>query len=74
MAYTDKGKLMGQAAEAHSDLNMFHAVMALMESGLLSSDCNTAAERIIKICQAESAKCLRRFDAAIGKAGGGSYE
>ena len=73
MAYTDKGKAMVEAAEAHSDLNIFYAIKALMENSLVTSNCHAAEARIIKICDAESAKCLRRFDAAIKKAGGGTH-
>jgi hypothetical protein len=73
MAYTKSGKAMLEAATARSDLNMFAAVTALMENSLVSSNCYAAEQRIIKICQAEQSKCLARFDAAIKKAGGGTY-
>jgi hypothetical protein len=61
------------AAVARSDLNIFAAVMALMESSLVSSDCHGAEARILSICRAEQQKCLRRYDTAVEKAGGGQY-
>lgn len=73
MTYTEKGKHMVEAAKAHSDLNLFAAVAALMESSLVSSDCYGAESRIVRICQAEQAKCLARYDRAIAKAGGGTH-
>lgn len=73
MAYTEKGKAIKEAAVARSDLNLFAAVAALMESSLVSSDCYAAEARIVRICQAEQAKCLRRYDRAIAKAEGGTY-
>lgn len=73
MAYTDKGKSIKEAADAHSDLNIFAAVEALMESSLVSSACFPTEARIVKICQAEIQKCLSRYDRAVEKAGGGTY-
>lgn len=73
MPYTDKGRHIVNASVARSDLNIFAAVMALMESSLVSSDCYAAEARIVKICKAEQSKCLSRYDAAIKKAGGGTY-
>lgn len=73
MTYTAKGKAMIAAAAAHSDLNLFAAVAALMESSLVTSDCHGAEAKIAKICKKEQQKCLRRYDAAIKRAGGGTY-
>lgn len=73
MAYTEKGRHIKDAAEAHSDLNIFAAVAALMESSLVSSNCFGAESRIVHICHTEQAKCIARYDKAIAKAGGGTY-
>ena len=73
MAYTPKGRGIVTAAEAYSDLNVFAAVAALMESSLVSSNCHAAEARIVRICQAEQQKCLARYDRAVTKAGGGTY-
>lgn len=73
MAYTSKGRSIIAAAEAHSDLNAFAAVVALMEGGLLSSNCTKAALRVIAICKTEQTKALARYDRAVAKAGGGTY-
>jgi len=53
------------AAKAHTDLNIFYGVIALMEGGLLSADSYGDAERIIRLCKAAGAKCLARYDRAI---------
>lgn len=62
-------KHITDATEAHSDLNLFASIVALLESGLNHSPTYAAAERIISICKREQDKCLRRFDAAMAKAG-----
>lgn len=56
-----------KASRARCDLYIFSAVIALMESSLVSSDCFGAEARIVTICKAENAKCLRRFDSAMEK-------
>jgi hypothetical protein len=61
------------AATARTDLNIFEAVVRLVEGGMVGSDCYRAAERIVSISRAEQQKCLRRYDAALMKAGGGAY-
>lgn len=58
---------VSDAAEAHSDLSIFSAVIALMESSLVSSNAFSAEERIVTICKAETAKALARYDAAVAK-------
>jgi hypothetical protein len=73
MAYTDKGKFINEAAKAHTDLNVFAGIVALLEGGLVSSECQTTEFRIIEICKREQAKCLARYDRAVAKAGGGTY-
>ena len=69
---SDKAKAVKAAARAHSDLHVFAAVMALMESSLVSADSFAAEERIVKICRAEQQKCLARYDRAVAMAVGGS--
>ena len=54
-----------KAARALSDLHVFSAVIALMESSLVSSDCHTAEGRIVTICKTETQKCLARYDKAL---------
>lgn len=73
MAYTAAGNEMIKAAKALSDLNFFGAITVLLESSLVTSDCHKASEKISRICNAEIKKCQRRYDAAIKKAGGGTY-
>lgn len=57
-----------EAADARSDLNIFYAVIALMEGSLLSTPCYSVEGRIVKICKDEAAKCLARMDRAVAKA------
>lgn len=59
---------IGEAAEARSDLNIFHGIIALLEGGTVSSDSYPEQERIIDICKRASAKSLRRMDDAIADA------
>jgi hypothetical protein len=55
------------AARAHTDLSVFHAIINLLEGGLISSDSYPNADRIISICKKESAKCLQRYDRALAE-------
>lgn len=55
------------AALAHTDLNIFEAVVALMEHSLLSAACFKAEAKIIAICKREGQKCLARYDAALAR-------
>ncbi len=73
MAYTAAGNEMIKAARALSDLNLFGAITVLLESSLVTSDCHEASAKILRICNAEINKCLRRHETAIKKAGGGTY-
>jgi hypothetical protein len=59
-----------EAAQHHSDLNVFHALVAILEGGTLySQSAHRAAGRIIRICNEERQKQLRLYDAALRKAG-----
>lgn len=62
-----KSEAVNEAADARSDLNIFYAVAALMESSLVSAPCYRTEARIVKICMAEAQRCLRRFDRAVAK-------
>jgi hypothetical protein len=56
------------AAEARTDLTIFHAVIAILEGGTLSARSYDDAQRIIGICKAAGGKRLRDYDRARGKA------
>jgi len=57
-----------EAAVARCDLNVLYGVVALLEGGTMSSECQVAIQRIIATCQREGQKCLRRYDKAIDRA------
>jgi hypothetical protein len=58
------------AAQHHSDLNVFHAILAILEGGVVYSQSGrVAAERIIKLCKEENQKQVRLYDNALRKAG-----
>lgn len=51
------------AAEAHTNLTVFHAVISLMEGGhLYGNTPQQSAARIIAICKSEAHRQLRTFD------------
>lgn len=50
-----------EACIAHTNLNTFACVVAILESGCVYGH-SPAAQRIIDICQAEQAKYLRAYD------------
>ena len=54
-----------EAAEAHSNLNTYQAVIALMEGGLLYGGRESAAGRITKIAKDAAQAELLRFDMAV---------
>ena len=54
-----------EASRAHCNLNVFHGIVALLEGGVIYSESYGAADRIIKICKAESQRCLKRYDRAL---------
>lgn len=53
-----------EAAEAHTNLNTWHSVIALLEGGSLYGGRHGAAERVISIAKSEAAKELKLFDKA----------
>jgi hypothetical protein len=59
---------MQEAADAVSDLNIFAAVVKIMEGSLVTAACFPSAQRIIKLAIAEQQRCLKRYDKARAKA------
>lgn len=54
------------AMHAHTDLNTFGVIVAILEGGCLyRHDSQPAAMRIIKICHKEMQRLLKAQDAAI---------
>ncbi len=56
--------LVVEASKAHCDLNILYGVIALLEGGTMTANCQTSVQRIITICQNEGQRCLRRYDKA----------
>jgi hypothetical protein len=50
------------AAKALSDLNVLAGIVGLLESSVLSVDCQRTELRCITMCKAEQVRCLRRYD------------
>jgi hypothetical protein len=63
-----RAKTIRLAGQAVSDLNIFYGVVALLEGGTIHAPSHKAANRIIKICKAESAKRLAEYDRLVAKA------
>lgn len=58
--------LIRDAAEARSDLNNYHAIIALCENGLFTNPKGyKTQEKIIALCKAKSRKELQRHDKAV---------
>lgn len=61
-------KLVREAAEAHTDLTMFYAVISLLEGGhLYCSSSQADAQRIIGICKRAAGRRLHEYDRAVAK-------
>ena len=60
-------KRIKEAATAHTDLNIFAAVQALMERSLLSTESHADEQHIVAICLRAQQKCLKRYDRAVAK-------
>lgn len=58
------------AAEAHTNLTTWGAVIALLEGGLLYGRTTPVAGRVIDIAKREQSKYLKALDAAVAKATG----
>jgi hypothetical protein len=65
MKITKTGEAVKAATRAHSDLNIFYGIIALLEGGTISSDSYPVADRIIAICKKHGSVCLRRYDRAL---------
>lgn len=64
MSYPVPKKSVDAAMRAKSDLNIFAAIVAILEGGTVSGG-NVAASRIIKMCEAEQQRQLRIMDKAV---------
>lgn len=66
---SQRAKAVQEAAEAHTNLTVFAAVVSLLEGGhLYGSASNDAAALIIDLCRDEQQRCLRAYDLAVAKA------
>lgn len=64
-----RGELIDQAMRAHTDLNTFEAVVAIMEGGCIyDAGSHAAVSKIIAICRKEQQRLLRKQDAALAAA------
>lgn len=63
-----RGKIK-EANDALSDLNMFAAIVAILEGGSMSSGSQPDQFRIINQAQNAQARCLRRYDKAMAALG-----
>lgn len=55
-----------EAAEAHTNLNVWHTIIAILEGGTLyGGRGQDSASMIVNICQAEAQKELAVYDRAI---------
>lgn len=61
-------KHIRSAIHAHTNLNVFATVVAILEGGLIYGGQNKAAQKIISICQKEQARQLHKLDAAVAAA------
>ena len=60
-----------KAAQALSDLNVFNAILAILESGCLHPESyGDSVKMMILTCQNEMAKCGRRYDEHMEKVRG----
>lgn len=69
MGYKDPVRI---AAVAHTDLNIFAAVVSLLESSLQSNQktVHSSSTKIIRIAKQEQQRCLIRYDEAVAAAKG----
>lgn len=62
-------ELIKAAVEAHADLNIFAAVVAILEGGTVSASAQPDDFKVIALCNSAQQKCLRRYDRAIAALG-----
>lgn len=56
------------AAESHSDLNIFHSIIAILEGGTLyRTQSKETAAKIIRLCKSEAGKRLHDYDRAMDR-------
>jgi hypothetical protein len=58
-------QLARAAAEARTNLTIFHAVVKILEGGTLTAPAYKDAERIIAMCHVAAFKQLRAMDRAL---------
>ena len=63
---TTNRKNAEKAARAHSNLNTYYAVIALMEGGLLYDGRHRIADQIVSLCKRQAATELAIYDRAVG--------
>lgn len=70
MSETPTKQLIEDAADAHTRLNTFYAVIALMEGGLLpggSDAANETAQTIIGLCKDQAQLDLEEYDKTVAR-------
>lgn len=63
----EHSKSMISAAHAHTNLNIFHAIIVILEGGTIyggSGSAQRTAATIIELCKAEGARQLTAYDRA----------
>ena len=65
MTYPIPAKDVDTAMTAKSNLNIFGAVVALLEGGTVSGGDNAAKRKIIEICHKEQQRQLKIMDKAV---------
>jgi hypothetical protein len=61
-----KSKNIVQAARAHTDLNIFAAVVAILEGGCIyTAEAKGTVSKIINLCQVEQRRQLELYDKAV---------
>lgn len=62
-------QLIREAVEAHSDLNIFAAVVAILEGGTMSAGAQPDDFKLIAMSKLAQDRCLARYDRAMGLLG-----
>ena len=65
---SDRAKAIEEAAHYFADLHVFAAVVAIMESSILSSASQRAEFHLVKYCQNEIQRCQRAYERSSAKA------
>jgi hypothetical protein len=64
MKRKSKAEFLKDATEAHTDINMFAAVVAMLEGGTMSAGAQPDDFKIIALCKRAQQRCLHRFEQA----------